>query len=149
MNNKLLTGVTFIDFSKAFDTVDHSILVRKLDLIGIRGKSLEWAKDYLTNRKQKTKANNTISSEREISYGVPQGSVLGPLLFIIYINDLEDWLQTDKLQLYADDTVMYAEGKTEEEVIDQLNTTLERLNNWCEANKITINVRKSKTLSSL
>ena len=71
--------------------------------------------------------------------------MLGPLLFIIYINDLEDWLHTEKLQFYADDTVVYDEGKTEE-VVDKLNTMLERLNKCCEVNKITIDVKKSKTL---
>ena len=77
---------------------------------------------------------------------MPQGSVQVSLLFIIYIDHLENWLETDKLQLYAIDIVIYAESKTEEGVVDKLNIMLEKVNNWCEANKITINVKMSKTL---
>ena len=105
----------FSDFSKAFD------INKKTAWIGIRGKNLEWAKDYLTNYKQKIKANNTTSSEREISYGVPEGSVMSAL-FIIYTNELWDWLQTDTLQGYANDTVSYPKDKTKEVVVDKLNT---------------------------
>ena len=92
---------------KAFDTVYHEILIKKLQKIGIKGVLLEWLKNYLSNRKQCTVANNIVSSYRNITYGVPQGSVLGPLLFLIYVNNLSNIIKNSKISMYADDTVIY------------------------------------------
>ena len=88
-NNEYSCGV-FLDFQKAFDTVNHSILLKKLHHYGIRGITDDWFKSYLTNRTQQTKVNDSISEKIEITYGLPQGSMLGPLLFLVYINDLHD-----------------------------------------------------------
>ena len=92
---------------KAFDTVNHTILLKKMYKLGIKGKILDWVKNYLTARYQRTIANNVISKEKLITCGVPQGSVLGPLLFIIYINDISKAVNNSKVSLYADDTVIY------------------------------------------
>ena len=146
INNKNLMGAAFIDFSKAFDTVDHRILKSKLTRMGITGVTEKWLTSYLENRKQCTMVNGSLSSEEKIGCGVPQGSVLGPLLFLIYINDLNNWLETEDIQLYADDTVVYAAGKTTEEIEMQLNLTLKKLSEWCQLNRVTINNSKSKTV---
>ena len=94
----------FIDLQKAFDTVEHSILIQKLQHYGIRGIALEILKSYLKNRVQGVQINNTRSSYVEVKHGVPQGSVLGPLLFIIYINDLHRAIKNSKTIHFADDT---------------------------------------------
>ena len=101
--NEYTVGV-FIDLQKAFDTIDHSILLTKLEFYGIRGTSLEWIKNYLQNRKQYVKFNGISSSYKNILCGVPQGSILGPLLFIIYINDIQNCSNILHFILFADDT---------------------------------------------
>ena len=97
----------FIDLKKACDTVDHSILISKLHCYGIRGLALEWIKSYLFNRRQYVGYNNSISEFKEIKCGVPQGSILGPLLFILYINDMCDVSKLLHIILFADDTNIF------------------------------------------
>ena len=104
MDHKLYTCAVFIDLAKAFDTVDHDILLKKLDVYGIRGCLHDWLKSYLSDRTQTTCINNYISKKATISYGVPQGSVLGPLLFLLYINDICMASKVIKFHLFADDT---------------------------------------------
>ena len=93
MDKGLLTGNVFIDLKKAFDTVDHSTLLRKLCYYGIQGKSLSWFESYLANRRQQCYVNGVLSNEGHVNCGVPQGSILGPLLFLIYVNDFPNYLQ--------------------------------------------------------
>ena len=144
MDKKMFTCGIFLDFKKAFDTVNHIILLDKLHHYGIRGIVHEWFTSYLANRTQTTHIDNDhISSKKNSITGVPQGSVLGPLLFLIYINDI--YLCSNKLAFYlfADDTnLLYADNdlKTLETVV---NNELKSVCNWLNAKKLTINAKKS------
>ena len=109
-NNEFTAGI-FLDLSKAFDTVNHSILIDKLQQYGIRGIALEWFRNYLTNRTQVVKYNNVVSRKETIICGVPQGSVLGPLLFLLYINDIYNSSQILSFILFADDTNIFCSIK--------------------------------------
>ena len=116
-----VVGVIFIDFCKAFDCVDHEILGFKMQGCGIGGHLLVWLKDYLNNRKQYVEINGKKSKLLIVKYGVPQGSLFGPRLFSIYVNDLASSITTGELHLYADDTTAYVIGNSVEEVIELLN----------------------------
>ena len=133
----------FLDLKKAFDTVNHSILISKLYKYGIRGPTLEWFKSYLRNRQQYVQIHKTKSDTKHITCGIPQGSTLGPLLFIIYINDLAQVSEVLFTILFADDTTVTIQGDNESVLINTLNIELEKLNIWLQANKLTINVSKS------
>ena len=106
-NNGLITASVFVDFSKAFDTVNHAILLCKLKSVGFDDNSLNWFESYLSSRQQATSIENTLSSSLPVSVGIPQGSILGPLLFIIYINDMPNIVKHCKILLYANDTLLY------------------------------------------
>ena len=109
IDNGLLNGVVFIDLKKAFDTIDHEIILLKLRNYGVDSASLKWFESYLTNRRQKCKVNGQLSNSTPVTCDVPQGSCLGPLLFLIYINDLPNCLDIAQPRMFADDTnVSYA-----------------------------------------
>ena len=118
--NKQNTLSVFLDLSKAFDTIDHNILLHKLEFYGVRGLALNWFQSYLTDRKQYVLYNNVQSQTLGITCGVPQGSVLGPLLFLIYVNDIANYLTHSKLISFADDTTVFLSSKC----INDLNTKI-------------------------
>ena len=146
INTKNISIATYIDFSKAFDTVSHDILIKKLKLYGIKHKNLEWIQNYLNKRKQKTIFNNASSELNDITVGVPQGSVLGPLLFLVYINDLCDVLETSHSFLYADDTVLVSSASDYIIAHRDMQHDLDNITNWCKSNKLTLNISKTKCM---
>ena len=144
MNNSQITAAVFIDLRKAFDTVNHTILLNKLRKMGISDNLFQWCGNYLSNRKQKTLVNGIGSDYHNILCGVPQGSVLGPLFFLIYVNDIVNRIGKEHIQLYADDTVIFIEGKEECEIQDKLQFLLNIFSHWCKENKLSINADKTK-----
>ena len=135
--------ITFlIDLKKAFDTIEHRILLRKLYSYGIRGSMLKWMESYLTDRSQYVVFDGKVSQTRGIKCGVPQGSILGPLLFIISVNDICNVSPMLFKILYADDTCVLISGNHLNNLIDRLNTELISLNNWFKANKLSLNTKK-------
>ena len=138
INKSLTTYVFFLDFKKAFDTVSHKILLNKLDEIGIPPKLSTWFSSYLCNRYQKVNLDGNISDSRLVSYGVPQGSVVGPTLFSIYINNLPNTIGLEGMQKYADDTVLYGSDCT------ALQGKLNKAFEWCGKNILTLNSKKTQ-----
>ena len=141
-NNEYTVGI-FLDLSKAFDTVNHDILLTKLDFCGIRGNCHASQKDYLTNRKQIIKYNHTRSVQMSITCGVPQGSVLGTLLFLIYINDLVNSANKLSTILFADDANLFYSGKNIGTIEYSLNNELTRIQEWLTSNQLTLNIKKT------
>lgn len=142
--NNCITAV-FVDFKRAFETVDRHILLQKLEAYGIGGTVLKWFQSYLTNRKQVTKFKNLTSEAIINDYGVPQGSVLGPLLFIIYINDMSYKMMNVFVNVFADDTLVSCSGKPEE-IGPIMNEALDNMNEWLKVNKLKINIDKTKCM---
>ena len=137
------TVAMYLDLSKAFDTISHDILLNKLKHNGVRGIELQWFTSYLTDRKQCVIYENSLSTLQNINCSVPQGSSLGPLLFIIYINDIVNTSGLLQFCMYADDGVIYLSGRDAKSVINCVNQQITNITQWLLANKLTLNVRKS------
>ena len=132
----------FLDLSKAFDTIDHTILLNKLQCYGVRGSACSWFASYLQNRKQYVVFNKTESECKEISCGVPQGSILGPLLFILYINDIEHVSEIIKPILFADTSVFHSHTCFNT-LIQEVNIQLHKFSTWFNTNKLSLNTKKT------
>ena len=145
INKKKVTIAVFIDFKKAFDTLDHSILLKKLSQLNLSQNLLKWFESYLSNRSQVTYMNSCTSPIAEITHGVPQGSILGPLLFNLYINDLVNTVQSNMI-LYADDSVVFVAADSLEEAGHILQNDLLNIGTWCKFHKLSINVKKTKAM---
>ena len=144
IDSKEIIIIIAIDFRKAFEVIKHDILIKKLEHIGIRGTMLEWFKSYLNDRYHQVLVNGSISDPLKALTGVPQGSSLGPLLFLIYINDLQNVFSHDELNIFADDTVLIIRGKCYETLIDVANSKLKTLQKYLNANGIRLNETKTE-----
>ena len=143
MNQSIYSCGVFIGLKKTFDTVDHNILLDKLNFYGFRGLINQWFSSYLNDRTQTTQTADHISNKTSISFGVPQGSVLGPLLFLLYVNDIHQCSTKLTFYLFADDTnILFAE-KNLKVIETVINTELCKLYDWLTSNKLTLNISKS------
>lgn len=138
-----IVGVVFLDLKRAFETINRELLILKLEQYGFRNTVRNWFNSYLKNRTQETKYNNIESVQRGVQHGVPQGTVLGPTLFLLYINDIVNCIQKCKIQLFADDTLIYYIGNSVEEVVDVINRELVNIQKWLNNNSLILNVNKT------
>ena len=140
--NKVTCGI-FLDFSKAFDTINHNILLEKIHCYGIRGLPHAWFSSYISDRKQYVKIGDTESSLRAMTCGIPQGSTLGPLLFLLYINDLPNSSKKLMFRIFADDTNIFYSSNNLDELERVVNDELEKVLKYCTDNKLSINFKKT------
>ena len=136
----------FIDYSRAFDTIDHTILCKKLKLYGLDLQALNWFCNYLSDRKQMVKINCHLSDMKPVQMGVPQGSIIGPFLFIIYVNDLVSELRYNNVNmlLYADDTILYTSSNNVTNAVNECQSALNNVCRWCSINRLSMNIKKTK-----
>ena len=146
MNKRAPTVALFIDFKKAFDCLQYPILLKKLQGLTLGPEVIDWLKNYLSNRKQRAFVNSTMSGAQTVKQGVPQGSILGPLLYTIYANDIGDKIKASKATCYADDTVIYSSHKDLTVAVKNVQTDLDNLTTWCAQNGIYINPGKTKLM---
>jgi len=146
LDKKLVTCVAFLDLRKAFDSLDHVILLQRLNKLGVCGTELAWFTDYLTSRLQRIKFNNDYSEWGSVNGGIPQGSALGPLLFLVYMNDMPSQIYFGKLLQYADDTALICTGVDYFEVQRQLSEDLKLLSEWLSLSRMQLNIAKSSVM---
>ena len=144
-----VVGAVFLDLRKAFDTVNHNILQSKFDQFNFSSSASSWFKSYLSTRTQCVKINNVLSDFKNLSTGVPHGSILGPLLFSLYINDLPSVCQDCEVLMYADNTVIFGWGKNNVEVAARLTKVMVDVSDWLNKCCLQLNTSKSLTLNPM
>ena len=144
MDNGRANAVIFLDLKKAFDTVNHDIIIQKLHCYGITGDELKFFRSYLSNRKQCCSVNGRVSDYEDIACGVPQGSILGPLLFIIYMNDLPNFVKDSNISMYADDTGLSSKISNALEINSKLLPDFLKVCDYLKANKLSLNIVKTE-----
>ena len=140
-----LIAAIYVDLKRAFDTVNPPIMLLKLKRKGVNELALRWFYSYLNDRKQHVEVRGTASSQNEMSLGVPQGSILGPLLFLIYIDDIVDVIKNSKITMYADGTTLYVSGTSLNDIQIRLQDDVNALRQWIQENRLHLNVEKNKT----
>lgn len=147
IGERKIIGVIFLDLKRAFEVVDRKILFKKLKAFGIKGTVLKWFKSYLRKRTQRVKFNGSLSNPISVDLGVPQGSVLGPLLFLLYINDIAEVINDNcVVRLFADDALIYTTGFSSQEINDNLNEQMVKIEEWLDKNRLDVNVNKTKVM---
>ena len=146
INESEMIGVCFLDIQKCFDTIDHDLLLTKLEKYGILDNELKWFKHYMSHRSQIVTCNGQVSDKRYIDIGVPQGSTLGPFLFLIFINDLSQCVPNGYCSMFADDVAIYTTGKNINDVQDSLQNCVTNVNDWYDYNKLSVNTKKSNVM---
>ena len=144
MDAGMLTGAIYVDMSKAFDTVGHAGIINKLPDYGITGMPQEWIVSYLLNRSQQVTFQNTLSKPGPTVCDVPQGSILGPLLLVLYIDDITTSLHQAKIAKYANDTVIFYSNKDAEVIQTVHNNEFSSMTNWLRNNELIINTKRGK-----
>ena len=139
-----LVGVLYIDFCKAFDLVNHGLLLQKLEKYKLHNETLAWFASYLSNRQQSVKVNKTLSDPQPVETGVPQGSILGPITFLLSVNDLTFQKSLENLNLFADDATDSAHGPDVQTIEKQINQKSQSVNQWCKANHMVLGIDKTK-----
>ena len=145
-NEHELTTACFIDLQKCFDTIDHKILLEKLKMYGFSGNSYSWFENYLIHRKQCVKVNNKLSCFLDIVMGIPQGSILGPILFLLFINDLPNSVFKSQCNLFADDTIVYSQANSIDEAESILQHDIDNIIKWFNNNRLHVNTSKSSSM---
>lgn len=143
LDNHRYVGALFFDLSKAFDCLDVAFAAQKMESVGIRGNVLKWIKSYLQARRVCVAIEGESTAPIEMNLGVPQGSILGPLIFILFINDITEYVRAEKIVLFADDTSVVLQANTTEELQIKLNCVAERFSQWCWKNKLIANPQKT------
>ena len=147
-NKGLISTCVFIDFARAFDSIDHNIFVKKLKLYGLSESSVSFMSSYIDSRSQSTIINGCVSNEAKLKCGTAQGSILGPLFFILYVNDIFSYVKyNNSLTMYADDTLLIEQSRTKLESVKACQETMDQVEHWCRLNRLTINVDKTKSMS--
>ena len=146
LDGKSIASVAFLDSWKAFDSLDHMILLQRLSKLGVHGTEIAWFTSYLSDRVQRVKHNGAYSEWGTIGGGIPQGSALGPLLFLVYMNDMQSQVHNGKLLQYADDTTLICTGDDCCEVHNHLTTDLQYISNWITSSKMQLNIAKSSVM---
>ena len=141
-----LVELVFIDLKKAFETVDHDILCKKLDHYGVQQRELSWFRSYLSNRKHFCRVNGVDSNVGEQEVGVPQGSCLGPLLFLIYINDLPQAVQHSSVTMYPDDTSLCHQSRDLAQLNEAINSDLKKLETLLQGKKLSLTGAKTHSM---
>ena len=136
--------MTFLDLSKAFDCLQYDKLFFKMEKLGFESHTIEWFKSYLSQRKQLTDIDGTTSSWLDMELGVPQGSILGPILFLIYVNDINNCDTTAKFVKFADDTTVITSAPSLKEATHKMNITMDKVNTWFQSNKLNLNPSKTR-----